>query len=324
MAAVRRAVRHVRTVADLSRAEIMRVCTVAAEMKRETRGGGDPPAAAYANALGGKTLLMMFNKPSLRTRLSFETGMTQLGGHAIYYDLAGQNLGVKETFRDTAVVASSMVDVIMARVQTRNEIDQLAEHATVPVINALDDWAHPCQILADLQTVAETRPIDEKVRWAFVGDVANNVTFDIVRACAIMGHDVSVAGPDTDEFRLDQRVADEFERLADGTGARLSVSHDAREGASGADIVYSDSWNSYHIAPEEGARRVAELRPFQVTADVMAAAAPGATFMHCLPAIRGEEVTDEVIDGPQSVVYPQAENRLHAQKALLLFLLNKL
>lgn len=312
-------------MADLSREEIVGITRLGLELKAAP--------LSRADALANQTLLMMFNKPSLRTRLSFETGMTQLGGHAIYYDLAGQNLGTKESFYDTSRVSSSMVDVIMARVQSREEVRQLAAHSTVPVINALDDWAHPCQILADVLTLAELRPQAleapadgraPRLKWAYVGDVANNVTYDIMRGAAVLGHDVAVAGPQIEGYDVDDAVADELALLCETSGSRVDILFDAAEAVRDADVVYTDSWMSYHISAAEAAERERVFAPYRVTSELMRHAKDDALFLHCLPAQRGLEVDADVIDGPHSVVFPQAENRMHAQKALLLFLLGKM
>lgn len=285
--------RHITKISSLSRAEIEGILTLAAKMK------ADPNP--YSTELKNKTLLMLFEKPSLRTRVSLEAGMTQLGGHAIAYMTGDSPIGVKETYEDTARVLSRMADAITARVKSREQIQGLC-CATIPVINALDDYAHPMQMLADLLTIREYK---KGAKLAYCGDVQNNVTYDLMRAGEIMGIPVSVAGP----YEIEQSVLDEC--------PNAQICKTAEEAVDGADIVYTDSWMSYGVSDN----RENDLMPFQVTEQLMAKAKPDAIFMNCLPAMRGQEQTAEVIDGPQSVVFDQAENRLHAQKALLVTLL---
>ncbi|KAJ1462841.1 Aspartate/ornithine carbamoyltransferase [Pelagophyceae sp. CCMP2097] len=318
MASKMASLRHVTKISSLSRAEIVGVLDMAIDMKASP--------LRYADALKQKSLLMLFEKPSLRTRVSLEVGMTQLGGHAIAYMTGDSPLGKKETYEDTGAVLSRMVDAVTARVGTRAQIAGLAQNSTVPIINALDDAAHPMQMLADLQTLAEHKfggnalsLVDGGLKFAFVGDCQNNVTYDLMRACAIMGIDCRVAGPPGADFAIEDGVLEECEQLGAG---RVKVCGTAEEAVSGVDAIYCDSWMSYGIAGDAKAKRLAALMPFQVTASLMKLADKSAVFMNCLPAMRGEEQTAEVIDGPQSIVFDQAENRLHAQKALLVKLIN--
>jgi len=265
-----------------------------------------------------KTLLMLFEKPSLRTRVSFETGMTQMGGHAIYYDIGSSPMGQKETVEDTAKVISRMVDCAIARVKTKEIVRKLADNATIPIINALDDWAHPTQMLADMQCIIEKKGYLKGIQMAYFGDLENNVTYDLMRAGALMGFNINVAGPS----KPDQAVLDEVAELSKVTGAKVQVVADAKTAVVGADVVYTDSWMSYGIPTSELEDRMKSFMPYQVTAELMTHAKPDCIFMNCLPAARGMEQTAEVIDGPQSVVFDQAENRLHAHKALLVWLLD--
>lgn len=278
----------------------------------------------YARALERRTLLMIFEKPSLRTRLSFETGMTQMGGHAIYYDTRTSPMGTgKESLHDTAKTFSRYVDLVMARLFDHAHIEELAKHATVPIINALTDWAHPCQILADLMTVQEKKGSLRGLTMAYVGDSKNNVTHSLMIGCALTGMHIRVGCPEGDAYSPQQEVIDSAQSLAQASGATVSVHHNGIEAARGADVVYTDSWMSYHIPKEQLDDRVKLFTPFQVNEAMMAEAAPDALFMNCLPAMRGYEQTAAVIDGPQSVVFDQAENRLHAQKAVLIKLLEQ-
>ncbi len=278
--------------------------------------------AAYGDALAGRTLIMLFEKPSLRTRVSFETGMSQLGGHAIHYDLGGSPLGAgKETVADTARVLSRYVDAIMARLFSHAAIEELARHATVPVINGLTDDAHPTQVLADLLTIQEKKGRLAGLTMAYLGDSRNNVTHSLLAGCARVGMNLRVGCPPDPAFAPAPAVLAAAREAAQATGARLEVVHEARAAADGADVVYTDSWMSYHIDPAEAEARVGALGPYRVDTALMQAARPDAIFMNCLPAQRGVEQTAEVLDGPQSVVFDQAENRLHMHKAVLVLLL---
>ncbi len=212
----------------------------------------------------------------------------------------------------------------MARVNKKEDVRELAKHSSVPVINALDDFAHPCQILADLQTMKEKGKNMEKMKLAYFGDGHNNVTYDLMRAAGLIGFEIAVACPSGSEYAPEKEVVDEGIRLAKKSGAKITITHDAKEAARNADVLYTDSWMSYHIPKEKEAERVEIFMPYQITKEIMKLAKPDAIFMNCLPARRGYEQTAEVIDGPQSIVFDQAENRLHAQKALMLFLLGKI
>jgi len=300
-------------ISDLTSGQIATVLQLAHKMKANPTD--------YYTALPNETLLMLFEKPSLRTRVSLETGMTELGGHAISFMTGDSPLGKKETYGDTGACLSRYVAAITARVTSREQIDGLCATAAVPVVNALDDWAHPMQMLADLQTMEEKFGSLKGLRMAYLGDIRNNVTYDLMRSGALMGFTVAVAGPKGAQFELEDGVVQECEVLAAANGGKVEVCATAAEAVAGADVVYTDSWQSYGVKQTD--ERIATLMPFQVTEAVMAQAKPGAIFMNCLPAKRGEEQTAEVIDGPQSVVFDQAENRLHAQKALLYLLITR-
>jgi len=304
--------RHIKTALSLTRAETKKVIGIALEMK------SNPDA--FRDALQHRTILSLFEKPSLRTRVSLETGMTQMGGHAIAYMIENSPLGKKESAEDTGAVVSRMVDGVTARVNCRTQVDALAANATVPIINALDDWAHPMQMLADLQTISEITQCGgdfEGISLTFVGDIQNNVTYDLMRLGCLMGMHVRVAGPDHADFHPDLAVLQLCDDISGLGGGTAKVCETAEEAADGTDFVYADSWLSYGIPEDQKQHRINELMPYQVTSDLMKRASPRAKFMNCLPAIRGEEQTAEVMDGPQSIVFQQAENRLHAQKALL-------
>lgn len=311
--------RSVLKITDLSKPEVEQVLNIAACIKQ------DPSVAA--NLFKQRSLIMLFEKPSLRTRLSFEIGMTQMGGHGVFYSVADSPLGKKESIEDTAQVMSRYADLIMARLNKREDIGKLAEHAAVPVINALDDYAHPCQVLADFQTIVERRPEQfgtslKGLTFSYVGDVANNMTYDLMRGGILMGMHVKVGGPEGDEYQIEPSVIDECNELAKADGAgSFEVSHDPEKSVEHADIIYADTFQSYHLDPAQEVQRSKDLAPFQVSEAFMSKAKSNSIFMHCLPAMRGVEVTKGVIDGPQSVIFDQAENRLHAQKALMLWLM---
>jgi ornithine carbamoyltransferase len=276
----------------------------------------------YARSLERRTLLMIFQKPSLRTRVSFEAAMLQAGGHAIAYDLSTSPWGAgKETPGDTARTVSRYVDAVVARLFRTEDLEALAANAGVPVINGLTDAEHPCQAIGDLFTLREKRGRLEGLKVAYVGDGNNNVTHSLLDGCAKTGVRIAVACPPDAAFRPDAAVVARAERFARESGGSVEVLHDPREAVRGADAVYTDTWMSYHVPAAEAEARARALLPFQVTAGLLRRAKPDAVFMHCLPALRGREQTAEVLDGPQSVVFDQAENRLHTEKAILLELL---
>ncbi len=276
----------------------------------------------YRNAMHRKTLMMIFEKPSLRTRVSFETGCTQMGGHGIFYDLATSPLSSgKENVADLVRVVSRYVDLIMGRLYEQAHIEEMARLARVPVINALTNYEHPCQILADLQTIREKKGRLKGLKLAYFGDGNNNVTHSLLFGCAKMGMHISVACPRGDEYEPLDTVLAGAGKIAKKTGSRVVVTADPAEAAKGADVLYTDSWMSYHIPQHKQDSRLKVFKPFQVNDRLMKRARKDALFMNCLPAVRGFEQTAEVIDGPQSVVFDEAENRLHAQKAIMLTLL---
>ncbi|MGH2355929.1 MAG: ornithine carbamoyltransferase [Chloroflexota bacterium] len=263
--------------------------------------------------LEGRTLAMIFEKPSLRTRCTFETGMTQLGGHAI--DLASEHMqmGTRESVPDVARNLERWVDAIMARVFVHSTVVTLAEYARVPVINGLSDLSHPCQILGDLQTIEERKGGLPGLKISYVGD-GFNVAHSLLFAAGALGLELHVATPP--DYEPSETVVAHARRAGQGTGAKIEVYHDPRAAADGADVIYTDSWISMGQETER-TERLRVFPPYQVNAALVGLARPDAMVMHCLPAHRGEEITDEVMDGPQSAVFDQAENRLHAQKAVL-------
>lgn len=309
-------VRHLLKISDFSKDECKKVINKAIELKENPK--------KYNSALEGETLLMLFEKPSLRTRISFETGMQQLGGHAIFYSIKDSPLGKKENISDTAKVTSRFVNIIAARVFKRQDIWDLAKYADVPVINMLDDFAHPCQILGDFQTIKQKKNSLENMKLSYFGDAYNNVTYDLMRMCAIFGWRMDIACPNAPEYSPEQIVLDEVSEISKDTGAVVKVVHNAVEAAKDSDVIYTDSWMSYGIPESEEEERKKAFMPYQITSSVMEVAKSDAVFMNCLPAMREYEQTAEVIDGPQSIVFDQAENRLHIQKAIMLFLRDKI
>ncbi|MBT7903326.1 ornithine carbamoyltransferase [Candidatus Woesearchaeota archaeon] len=275
----------------------------------------------YNSKLNKKTLLMIFEKPSLRTRVSFETGMTQMGGHAIYYDLSTSPMGKKECIADTAKTASRYVEIIMARLFKHENITQLAKNSSIPIINALTNFSHPCQILSDLLTITEKKCQLNGLKLTYLGDANNNVTHSLLFGCAAAGINITVSCPSEEGFSPLPEVLDKSKNMAQITGSTIEVNNDPKQAVKNADIIYTDSWMSYHIKDEEKEKRFKILIPYQVNNELLQLAKEDVIFMNCLPAMRGMEQTAEVIDGLQSVVFDQAENRLHMQKAIILNLL---
>jgi ornithine carbamoyltransferase len=290
-------------VADWSRDELLATLDLADDLKRRQQRREEH------HLLAGRTLAMIFQKPSTRTRVSFEVGMTQLGGHALYLAAGDLQLGRGETLRDTATVLSRYVDGIMIRTFAQDDVEELARHASIPVINGLTDTAHPCQALADVMTIRERLGRLEGVRVAYLGD-GNNVCASLMVACAKLGADFAAATPEG--YEPDEGVV----RIAREAGGNVEVVHDPRAATAGADVLYTDVWTSMG-QDEERERRLRDLAGFGIDADLLATAADDAIVLHCLPAHYGEEITEDVLYGPQSAVWDEAENRLHAQKALL-------
>jgi ornithine carbamoyltransferase len=303
--------RHFVDLFELSPQEARDLLRRAAELKANDRKGTRP---AF---LAGRTLGLLFEKPSLRTRVSFEAAFAQLGGTAIFLPGKDVGLGIRETVADFARVLSQYVDALAARTFSHAVVEELARHATIPVINALSDAAHPCQAMGDMLTIAEALGRVEGFKLAFVGD-GNNVARSLAVASALLGLEFVLACPEGYDFPDDFRA-----RFASAfPGVDLPVDHDPRHAVIGADVIYTDVWTSMGQEAEAEARRAA-FRPFQVDDDLLGRARPDVIFLHCLPAHRGEEVTPSVLDGPRSLVLPQAANRLHFQKALLLWLLEE-
>ena len=299
------------SILDLSGPEIRRLIEEAVRLKGEHRAG------KRNRSLEGKTLGLFFTKPSTRTRLSFQAGMTQLGGASVALNPGEIQLHRGETLEDTARVVSRFLDAIVIRTFAQAELEAWAAAATIPVINGLSDFSHPCQILADLLTIREVRGSLERVKVAYIGD-GNNVAHSWILAAGLLGLDFVLAAPKG--YDPDPGVLAEARRIWKGRGLPPRVVRDPAEAAAGADFLYTDVWTSMG-QEREMKRRLKAFRGYQIDATLLARARRGAGVLHCLPAHRGEEIAAEVIDGPQSLVFDQAENRLHAQKALLVRLL---
>ncbi len=296
---------------DIDRVEFMEILRDASILKKEKAKTMD------SKPLKGKVLAMLFEKPSLRTRFTFESGIYELGGMAIYFAPTDIDIGKRESVEDIAKNLSRWASGIMARTFAHSTVTGLAEHSSIPVINGLSNLEHPCQILADFQTIEEKKGKLENVKLAFIGD-GNNVCNSMLLGSGLMGVDFRVAHPEG--YEPDRDIVEKSKKLAADSGGSITITNDPREAADGADVIYTDVWASMGFKHEAEERRKA-FASFQVNEEVVFCADKDYIFMHCLPAIRGEEVTSEVIDGPNSVVFDQAENRLHAQKALMLKLM---
>ncbi len=292
------------TIKDLSRLEIEEIFRLSAQLKKnKTR---------FSRVLSGKTLALIFQKPSNRTRVSFAVGMYQLGGNAVYLGPDEINLGVRESVKDVAQTLSRYVDGIVLRTFAHKNVLELAEHSRVPVINGLSDHSHPCQALADVFTIFEKRKSIKGLVFSYVGD-GNNVCNSLIYTCAKLGIEIRVAtpkgyGPDPEVLKGATQIS--------GSASAVKLTTDPVEAVSGADVVYTDVWASMG-QESEAEKRKRDFQGYQLNAALIRNAKPTVAVMHCLPAHRGQEITDEVIDGPNSVVFDQAENRLHVQKALL-------
>ena len=292
-------IKHFLSITDLTAKEIWQVFALA---KRQSKP-----------VLKGKSLAMIFEKPSLRTRLSFEIAMTQLGGHGVYLGPSDIGLEKRESVGDVARVTSSMADMIMARVFKHETVEKLAEYATVPVINGLSDLEHPCQALADLFTIWEIKAKIKGLKIAFVGDGENNVAHSLCLGATMLGATFACGSPKG--LWMNKQIVAQAKKFG-----KVIETVDPKEAAADADIVVTDTWISMGDTDKE--KRIKIFKKYQVNQKLMKYAKKDAIFMHCLPAHRGEEVTADVIDGPQSVVFQEAENRLHVQKALLVHLLS--
>lgn len=302
--------KHFLELSDWSSLELRHLIQLAVHLKLEWRSGGNRPV------LAGKTLGMVFQKPSLRTRVSFDVGMQHLGGHAIMLGPEEIGLGKRESIADVARVLSGYTQGIMARVFDHQHVTELAKWASVPVINGLSDARHPCQALTDILTIYEHFGYTDGLKLAYIGD-GNNVAASLATACAHFGMDMTIAAPEGYELPADMVQT----ALACGRGTSIQQVRDPQEAIEGANILYTDTWVSMG-QEAEAAERQRLFQQYQINRELVERAGPEAIVMHDLPAYRGKEITDEVADGPQSVIFKQAENRLHAQKAILVHLMS--
>ncbi|MEI4769321.1 ornithine carbamoyltransferase [Psychrobacillus sp. FJAT-51614] len=295
------------TLLDYSKEEVRELIQLAVELKALTKAGKCPPL------LEGKTLGMIFEKHSTRTRISFEVGMKQLGGNGMFMNARDLQIGRGESVYDTGNVLSGYLDGIMIRANSHQMVEELAKHASIPVINGLTDIYHPCQALADILTIHEVKEDMEGLKLAYIGD-GNNVAHSLVIAAAYMGMHIAVATPVG--YEANAEIIQKASAIALENGGSLFVSNDPLEAVVNADVVYTDVWTSMG-QEEEAAKRLEDFKGFQINDELVANAKPDYMFLHCLPAHREEEVATSVIDGPNSYIFQQAENRLHAQKAVL-------
>lgn len=299
--------KHLISLHDTSKEEILDILTLAAKLKRETKSG------TAHHLLKGKTLGMIFTKSSTRTRVSFEVGMYQLGGYPLFLSANDIQLGRGETIHDTAKVLSRFLDGIMIRTFDHQDVVDLAEYGSIPIINGLTDLLHPCQILADLLTVQEHKGRLEGLKLAYIGD-GNNIAHSLLYGCAKVGMSVAVASPGA--HSCDPEVVENAKSDAAKNGGSILLTEDPVEAIKNADAVYTDTWVSMG-QEEEKAQRIKVFKDYTIDKKLFSHAHEDAVFLHCLPAYRGYEVTEDIIDGPNSVIFDEAENRLHAQKAVM-------
>lgn len=299
--------KHFISLYDLTAEEIEEIFKLSAKLKKDVKEGVEHPI------LKGKTLGMIFTKSSTRTRVSFEVGMVQLGGYPLFLSSNDIQLGRGETVYDTAQVLSRFIDCIMIRTFKHSDVEELAKYGTIPVINGLTDLMHPCQILADLFTVIEHKGSLKGLKLAYIGD-GNNVANSLLHGCSKMGMHIAVASPKG--FECDPAIVSQAQADAKKSGSEILLTEDPAAAIKDADVVYSDTWVSMGQEAEKEAR-IKTFMPYQINSRLFSLAKKDAMFLHCLPAYRGYEVTEEIIDGPQSFVFDEAENRLHVQKAIL-------
>ena len=304
--------KHFLSIADLTPDELHHLLDLATQLKAEWRNGGNKPV------LQGKSLALVFQKPSLRTRVSFEMGMVHLGGYAFYLSPNEVKMGGRESVADVARVLSGYVDAVMARVFEHQHILDLAKYSSVPIINGLSDYNHPAQALADFFTILEHKGDPEGLKVAYVGD-ANNVARSLLFTAMKLGTHFTIATPPG--YNLDEDTIALGKKFSTA-GAQVELYEDPAQAVADADVIYTDVWTSMGQEAEKE-ERLQVFPPYQVNQQLVSKAKPDCIVMHCLPAHRGEEITDEVADGPHSVLFPQAENRMHAQKAILVELLAK-
>jgi ornithine carbamoyltransferase len=305
--------KHLLTLRDLQPEEFTEIFELSADLKRQLKKGIKPLL------LKGKILGMIFSKSSTRTRVSFETGMYQLGGHAIFLSSSELQLGRGESIADTTRVLSRYLDGIMIRTYRQKDVEDLARYGAIPVINGLTDLYHPCQVLADLFTLKEIKGELKGLKLAYVGD-GNNIVHSLLYGCSKTGVNLSIASPEG--YDCSQEILAEAMNIAAANGTSIKVARDPAEAVKDADAVYTDTWISMGMEKDKE-KRIKDFEGYTVNKELFALAKPDAVFLHCLPAYRGYEVTDDIIDGPNSVIFDEAENRLHVQKAIMVMLMGE-
>lgn len=306
-------VKDLLSIHDLSTNDVNQILDLATKLKAQLKNGEEH------HLLKGKTLGMIFQKSSTRTRVSFEVGMWQLGGSALFLNANDMQIGRGEPVKDTARVLSRYLDGIMIRTSSHDEVIEMAKYANIPVINALTEMMHPCQALTDIFTVMEYKGKLQGLKMAYIGD-GNNMVHSLIQACAKVGMDIAIATPKG--YEPDAAIVTEALEVATVTGSKITLSNDPLVAAKDADVLYTDVWASMGRETEQNIRKVA-FAGYQINKEVMDVAKADAIVLHCLPAHRGEEITDEVMESEQSVVFDQAENRLHIQKAIMVLLMGK-
>lgn len=306
-------VKHLISITDLDKKSFLKIIKTAISLKKNP--------SKYKNTFSGKTMAMIFEKPSLRTRLSFEAGMTQMRGHAIYLSPSDISMGKRESISDVSKVTSSICDVIMARTFKHETIQKLAKYSSVPVINALSDLEHPCQILADFMTIYEEKNELKGLNISYLGDGENNVVHSMSLASSMLSVNFSCASPKG--YEMNDGIYKQSLKLAKFSNCRIMKTQDVKKAIKNSDVVVTDTWVSMGDEAQKK-KRLKIFKPYQVNREVFSLAKKDAIFLHCLPAYRGSEVTCDIIDGAMSRVFQEAENRLHTQKALLLYLFDKI
>jgi ornithine carbamoyltransferase len=303
--------KHLLSIHDLTLEEVESILKLSEKLKKQLKEG------VQHHLLKGKTLGMIFSKSSTRTRVSFEAGMYQLGGYPLFLSANDIQLGRGESIYDTAQVLSRYIDCIMIRTFKQSDVEELAKYGNIPIINGLTDLVHPCQILADLFTVYEHKGTLKGLKLAYLGD-GNNIAHSLLHGCAKVGMDISVASPEG--YQCDPEMVSQALEDAKKSGSKVVMTKDPVEAIKDADVVYTDTWISMG-QEDEKEKRIKVFIPYQIDNDMFLKAKEDAIFLHCLPAYRGYEVTESVIDGPQSVIFDEAENRLHVQKAIMTLLM---
>jgi ornithine carbamoyltransferase len=309
-------VKHFLEIRDLSKNEILELINLSIKIRKNPK--------KYSKSLFGKTLLLLFEAPSLRTEVSLETAIFQMGGEPIAFHAENSpwKFG-KETIEDVAKVISQYCDIVALRIYSHEDLVKFAKNSKIPVLNAMSDFSHPTQIIADLMTIIEIKKKLKNLKLCYLGDGNNNVTNSLLYGCSKIGINISVGCPKGKEYNVQRNVLTESKKFARKNKSSVGVYHNAKDAIKDADVVYTDSWMSYRINPSEKKKRFKVFKEFQVNNKIMKHAKKNAIFMHCLPAKRGDEVTKQVIDGKQSVVFLQAKNRLFSEKAVLYKLLKK-